>query len=431
MRCTKWTGNAAVFGLLAAGVSGCAVEGVDDTTLEELAAVTTGPLMSPAQTLLWSGTVDAGDATPAECAGNPCDAIPLTVDLPPGVWTGHSGAVQVAVRWTNFFNSLHLFVYQGSTLVASAEGEVSEGELLMLPNAANGEYTIYVARAPFSADASIAYELLAEVEYDINLTPSRDLLPDLVMRSAPNVVFATPSFPIFGWPEPQPGDTCFPIETAEDGAQTCLRFDQLLANRGEGPLELKLALPNDPEDLSNNTVQEVTRTDGTTYDRLAGSWEFHEAHGHFHYREFAQARLWKADAHGKKVGSAPVRVGNKVSFCIIDVKIDAWAQDGDVPRRYGVPRCLFPTEFDEEFSYIVSGISRGWADIYNWFLPDQYLEVSGLPDGDYIVESIADPANGILESDETNNCFGNLIRLKNVDLPSRSVQMLGDGKKCE
>jgi hypothetical protein len=418
-------------GLLAMAASGCVGDDIGEAGLEELESVSTGPLMSPAQTLLWSGTVEAGDATPPECGGNPCDSFPLTVDLPVDIWDGHDGAVQVAVRWSLMFDSLSLYVYQGSTLVGSAEGEISEGEVVMLPSLPNGEYTIYVARNPISAQPAISYELLAEVEYDLKLTPARDLLPDLVMRSSPVVTFQTPSFPIFGWPEPQPGDTCFPIETAEDGAQTCLRFDQVLANRGEGKLELKMALPNDPEDTSTNAVQEIETTAGPTYDRVAGSWEYHEAHGHIHYREFAQARLWNADAHGKRVGSAPVRIGHKVSFCIIDIRIDAWAEDGDVPRAYGVPRCLFPTEFDEDYSYIVSGISRGWADIYNWFLPDQYLEVTGLPDGDYIVESIADPENGIRESDETNNCFGNLIRLKDVDLPTRSVQLLGDGKKCE
>ena len=420
-------------GLLAVASSGCVGDdlGGAEAGLEEYESQTTGPLKSPNQTLLWSGTVGTGDPTPAVCGGNPCDSFPLTVDLPAGVWTGHSGAVQVAVRWPLQFNSLSLYVYQGSTQVASAEGIISEGEVLMIPNAPNGNYTIYVAWNPISVQPAVSYELLAEVEYDLNPMPSRDLLPDLAMRTAPNVTFDTPSFPIFGWPEPQPGDTCYPIETFEDGAQTCLRFDQVMANRGEGKLELKLAIPNDPENTATNAVQEIQTTDGTTYDRIAGSWEYHEAHGHFHYREFAQARLWQADSHGKRVGSAPVRTGHKVSFCIIDVRIDAWAEEGDLPRQYGVPRCLFPTEFDDEYSYIVSGITRGWADVYDWYLPDQYIEVSGLPDGDYVVESIADPENGIVEEDESNNCFSNVIRLRDVDLPSRSVELLGDGQKCE
>jgi hypothetical protein len=418
--------------LMASTLSGCAFDamGEDIVSVEKKSGVD-HVLTSKKKPVEWSGTIEPGDATPDVCGGNPCDSFPLQIDLPHNVWDHKPGAVQVAVRWDNLFDSLSLHVYQGDTLVASAEGEVSQGEIVMIPLAANGSYTVYVSWNPISEDEVVPYDLLAEVEYDLDLTPSRDLLPDLVMRSSPIVTFATPSFPIFGWPEPEPGDTCFPIETFEDGAHTCLRFDQVLANRGEGKLELKLAIPNDPDNPANNALQEISRTDGTTFDRVAGTWEFHPSHDHYHYQQFAQARLWNADEHGKRVGSAPVRTGQKVSFCIIDVIIDAWGEKGDIPRSYRVPRCLEPTEFDEAFSYIVSGITRGWADTYNWFLPDQYIEVSGLPDGHYIIESIADPENGILELDETNNCFGNHIFMKNVDLPSRSVDLLGDAKKCQ
>ena len=150
-------------GLLALAVSGCSVEGVNDAQLEELESVTTGPLMSPAQTLLWSGTVEPGDPTPAQCGGNPCDSFPLTVALPEDIWVGHDGAVQVAVRWPFVFDSLSLYVYQGSTLVASAEGMISEGEVLMMPSLANGEYTIYVAWNPVSTVTQACRELFGNI----------------------------------------------------------------------------------------------------------------------------------------------------------------------------------------------------------------------------------------------------------------------------
>jgi hypothetical protein len=44
---------------------------------------------------------------------------------------------------------------------------------------------------------------------------------------------------------------------------------------------------------------------------------------------------------------------------------------------------------------MVNGISVGWADVYNWFLPGQFIEVSGLPDGYYRLETEADPNNTI------------------------------------
>jgi hypothetical protein len=31
--------------------------------------------------------------------------------------------------------------------------------------------------------------------------------------------------------------------------------------------------------------------------------------------------------------------------------------------------------------YLIQGITPGWADVYDWYLPDQFIEVSGVPDG--------------------------------------------------
>jgi hypothetical protein len=63
----------------------------------------------------------------------------------------------------------------------------------------------------------------------------------------------------------------------------------------------------------------------------------------------------------------------------------------------GFQRCNALTETDSEgIVYTVNGISVGWADstsarLYNWYLADQYIEVSGLPDGYYLLETEADP----------------------------------------
>jgi hypothetical protein len=41
---------------------------------------------------------------------------------------------------------------------------------------------------------------------------------------------------------------------------------------------------------------------------------------------------------------------------------------------------------------------------YDWLLPDQYIEVTGVPDGSYILETIDNPDKAILEADYSNNC---------------------------
>ena len=60
-----------------------------------------GTLNSPAQTVLWAGTVlrdaAAGGGVP-ECAAVPCDRFDLTLSLPGGVWNNKPGGMQVALR---------------------------------------------------------------------------------------------------------------------------------------------------------------------------------------------------------------------------------------------------------------------------------------------------------------------------------------------
>jgi hypothetical protein len=74
--------------------------------------------------------------------------------------------------------------------------------------------------------------------------------------------------------------------------------------------------------------------------------------------------------------------------------------------------------------------SPGWADVYDWYLLDQYIEVSGVPDGTYILETIADPDNTILEANESNKCGSAYVRLSNV-ASSPTAELLGPGPSCK
>jgi hypothetical protein len=97
---------------------------------------------------------------------------------------------------------------------------------------------------------------------------------------------------------------------------------------------------------------------------------------------------------------------------MIDVE-DVWfARKGDAARGYSFPRCNLPAPGSGSEQSMINGISRGWADVYNWFLADQFIEVSGIPDGYYVLETHADAAHTIEESDESNNVASALIRIK-------------------
>ena len=229
------------------------------------------------------------------------------------------------------------------------------------------------------------------------------LLPNLVPLSPAGVVGPfTGVLDSFGYAYPAPlvVNGCLPDETARRGALRCLRYDTTAANQGPGPLEI--AYRTEPPET--NAYQVIHRRDGTTVDRFAVASEFHPTHAHFHFESFYVTRLWKY-AGGRRVGAKPVASGSKSGFCPED-------SGGDGPRRY---QCLTEYRMGPAGPEQVVGISAGAYDTYRVHLPDQYLEITAVPDGLYLLEVELDPDDNIAESNEHDNEVCVLVRLKGDD----------------
>ena len=404
--------------------------------------------------LFWEGRVGPEDAPtggePPECASVPCDRFRLRIDLPYGTFLNPNrpGGVQVALRWfgnpgghtlppgvpgcCGEFDTLHLWVYKDGALVAASPGIIAVSQSAFLPEPENGWYDVWIAYDPsYNVAPFVEYEALAEVEYLPRRYPVKRLLPDLTFHGTERITFDTPSFPIFE-PDPPAGSSCFESEMIEDGAQTCLRFDQIVANLGAGPIEIAYDVPAgatpDPN-VPFPVSQRVYESDGGFTDRPGGSVTYHGVHGHYHYSSFANALLWRSDRRGAKLGHAPVAASHKVSFCMADIRIDAWGEKGDGPRKYYAPDCLFPSASDGVTDQYRQGVNNGWSDVYDWYIPDQYIEVTGVPSGFYRLEFCADPFNEIEEEREDNNCVVNHIRLSGMEGPNKRVEVLGILKK--
>lgn len=102
-------------------------------------------------------------------------------------------------------------------------------------------------------------------------------------------------------------------------------------------------------------------------------------HGHYHFNNFAEYRL--LDAAGQ-----PAAVGQKVGFCLEDVS--RWDSTANSNPQYD---CDY------------QGIQAGWSDIYSRNLPGQWVDITDVPAGTYVLEIRLDTANRIAEADETNN----------------------------
>ncbi|MEZ6095796.1 MAG: lysyl oxidase family protein [Pirellulaceae bacterium] len=162
-----------------------------------------------------------------------------------------------------------------------------------------------------------------------------------------------------------------------------LRFSTALANYGPGNLEIRggAALPNGNQEV----YQRIYNDDGTFQDRLAGEFTYHPSHGHIHFDGYAIYNLREKLPNGD-MGDV-VATGGKVSFCLIDIaQYDSSAGSSEY-HSCGQ----------------VQGVTAGWSDVYNRSLPDQWINITGVPDGDYFLEVIVDPYDQLLEADETNN----------------------------
>ena len=205
---------------------------------------------------------------------------------------------------------------------------------------------------------------------------------------------------VFSAGELQPNLTPLPakdlkIETRSDG-NIYLRFSATNWNKGTGPLEL-IAGEIDSVNKKRNVYQRIYSDGGTFRDVLVGSFVWHEAHGHFHFEEFAKYILQPVNAPG---GSE--RISTKTTFCIIDTdRIDI--------HLLGASKFAVYTTCNSD----KQGMSVGWGDTYKYYLAGQEINITGLPNGDYNLTIEVDPKNLILETNDSDNTSTVLIRLQN------------------
>ncbi len=168
-----------------------------------------------------------------------------------------------------------------------------------------------------------------------------------------------------------------------------LRLSNGTANMGPGKFHLYGGPDNG--DGTQQVIQRIFKTDGSFTDRPAGNFVFHPQHNHIHVESWASYRLREIIQPGNGVGPI-VAEGEKTSFCIIDLGV----HDTTVPNY---------NPSGEYFSCgsTIQGLSVGWVDIYSTGLTGQSIDITGVPGGEYWLESVVDPDNNFLEADETNN----------------------------
>jgi len=156
------------------------------------------------------------------------------------------------------------------------------------------------------------------------------------------------------------------------GYRRLLRFDTVVMNRGDGDLVVgDRSDPNNP---------------------YAPYFVFHECHGHYHIKHFSTYELLTLDG-------AVVVAGTKQGFCFED---SFKYEDGGKSAGYDC--------HDQ-------GITSGWGDWYYKQLVGQWIDITGVPEGTYIVRVRLNTGDSAPLFDEGANRYPNSMQVF-VSVPS-------------
>lgn len=173
-----------------------------------------------------------------------------------------------------------------------------------------------------------------------------------------------------------------------------LAFSTTVWNGGDGPLVVE-GFRRAGEPLMDAYQYRYQR--GRKVGRsLVGTFEYdqREGHDHWHFTDFAAHRLVELD--GTEVASS-----GKEAFCLAPTD----AIDLTLPSAVWRPTLTGLAGSCGVFGalWIRQILEVGWGDTYNQWVPGQTIDISSVPNGDYLLQVTANPAGRLNELRTDNN----------------------------
>ena len=197
-----------------------------------------------------------------------------------------------------------------------------------------------------------------------------------------------------------------------------LRFTTIMGNVGPGHFEVRGRRP-DTDTRRMKIRQVIFDSSGGSRRVSTGAIGTYagDGHDHWHVQRIMTYELYKVD------NPSTVRGGAKTGFCFLDTT--AW--------KLGLPHARQHPYYQESWCGTRQtlsnrvGISVGWGDRYPWNFAFQWIDISGLPSGRYVVRATVDIGNWYRETDDYDNCKWARIRIP----PSgTNVRVLETGGGC-
>ena len=153
------------------------------------------------------------------------------------------------------------------------------------------------------------------------------------------------------------------VQTLSRGTYREMDFTSAIGNIGPGPLILEGITVSDASGVHTAAYQHINRTDGSQCAHTAGLFVYHPQHAHWHFDRFIGYELRSDDPFTGPLAT----VGEKMSFCLLDIQSVRGFNPLQFPRQVMTQSCSSAEG--------IVGISVGWEDVYERFLPGQNINL--------------------------------------------------------
>ena len=199
------------------------------------------------------------------------------------------------------------------------------------------------------------------------------------------------------------------------GSRRRLRYSTTIVNVGAGKFEVRGRRASTAEPTMSITQRVYDDGGGwhevaTTAVMIFGG----DGHNHWHVRDLQQSELFRL------ADDAYLAQSDKRGFCFWD----------NVRYRLTLPGAPQSPVYQEagcgrtDSLTAAMGLSIGWGDIYPSTLPDQFIDVTNVPDGLYRLVVTADPGGWFTEASDDNNFTWVSFELSGG---GRNVRVIGYG----
>jgi hypothetical protein len=282
------------------------------------------------------------------------------------------------------------------------DGHISHADFMTLTDAQRAQIDPHHVESPLGADGPVDFDALLGLPLSVTAPDAgtNDTFPD--------------------WFPSLNGGGISLNQTSQPG-RALIQFPSGIHNQGTGP---GLAISGRPgvdpiptgapitswlnPDGSHAILQPIYSFNGSSFTlshyRSAGSFTYHPGHGHFHFDGYGYYRL--RHSVGGQPGDYVQRpdgtgiIGEKLGFCLINTGSVFTMENGQPSNTlpgYNAPGQPSPG------CGLLQGVHVGKTDGYGVGTSGQWLDVTGVPNGQYFLEIKLDGENAMMETNEANN----------------------------